>query len=231
MSPSTDHRRRCHTPPGCIDDRGPDLDAVAHRLGQVLVGQGVDLAGVDQLARALKVSESVIRAGAAHAWFLGLCAAEDRLMVFCLPPQPLAAGFHAEHRRGRLVLRLPVRHHRPALLLSGHWLGPVPVGDRGETAGAGELAHLVSRLVLMARSWVPTNAPDPARYLFELIAWAWRSGPTPRRGSGSLTVHRADLGRPVAMNKEIPTSRLELVTNHHGGHHQLVNVYPVAARG
>jgi hypothetical protein len=231
MSPSTDHRRRHHTPPWRAGDRVPVLDAVAQRLAQILAGRGVDLGGVEQLARALKVNESVVRAAAAHAWFLGLCAAEERLMVFCLPPQPLAAGFHAEHRRGRLVLRLPVRHHRPALLLSGHWVGPVPVGDRGETVGAGELAHLVSRLVLMARSWLPTNAPDPARYLFELIAWAWRSGPTPRRGAGMVAVHRADLGGPVALCNGVPTSRLELVTNHQGGIHQLVNVYPVAARG
>ena len=231
MSPSTDHRRRHHTPPCRAGDRVPDLDTVGHLLRQILAGHGVDLAGADQLARALKVNESLVRAAAAHAWFLGLCAAEERLMVICLPPQPLAAGFQAEYQRGRLVLRLPVRQHRPALLLSGHWVGPVPVGDRGETVGAGELAHLVSRLVLMARSWLPSNAPDPARYLFELIAWAWRSGLTPRRGAGTVAVHRVDLGRPVALRNGVPTSRLELVTNHQGGTHQLVNVYPVADRG
>lgn len=209
--------------------RAPDLGMVARWLYRVLSERGVDLAPVEALARAGKVSASEVRAAAAHAPYLGLCGTESQLMVFCLPPQPLAAGFLAEPRRERLVLRLPVRDHHPALVVSGHRVGPVPVSEREETIGSGELAHTVSRLTLMAASWLPPTA-DPTRCLFELIAQAWRLGPTPRRAGGTLAVHRADFGRPIARTNGSTSSRLELVLNHQGGAHQLVNVYPIAGR-
>jgi hypothetical protein len=210
-------------------DLAPELPTVAGLLYRLITDAGVDLALVDQLAHALNISAAVVQAAAARMPYLGLCGPEHRLMLFCLPPAPIAAGFHAEHRRGRLMLRLPVRDHRPALLLSGHRVGPVPIHDRDNTVGAGELAHLVSRLTLLSRSWLPPSAPDHMRYLFELVAHAWRLGPTPRRPDGTLSVHRAEFGRPIAWPGGLPTSRLDLVLNHQDGNHQLVNLYPVAA--
>jgi hypothetical protein len=210
-------------------DLAPELPTVAGSLYCLITDAGVDLAPVDQFAHALGVRAAVVQAAAARVPYLGLCGPEHNPMLFCLPPAPIAAGFHAEYRHGRLVLRLPVRNHRPALLLSGHRIGPVPAHDRDDTIGAGELAHLVSRLTLLARSWLPRSAPDPMRYLFELVAHAWRLGQTPRRPEGTLSVHRAEFGRPIAWPGGVPASRLDLVLNHQGGHHQLVNLYPVPA--
>jgi hypothetical protein len=211
-------------------DLAPVLPTVADLLCRLVTDAGVDLAPVDQLAHALNVSAAVVRAAAARVPYLGLCGPERDLMLFCLPPAPIAAGFHAEPRHGRLVLRLPARDHRPALLLSGHRVGPVPAHDRDHTIGAGELAHLVSRLTLLARRWLPPSTPDPMRHLFELVAHAWRLGPTPRRPEGTLSIHRAEFGRPIAWPGGLPASRLDLVLNHQGGgHHQLVNLYPVTA--
>jgi hypothetical protein len=207
-------------------DLVPELGTVAHRLRGILSEQGIDLAPVAELAAALNISPSVVRAAAAHAPHLGLCGTERNLMLFCLPPQPLAAGFLAEQRHGRLVLRLPVRDHKPALLINGHRIGPVPVSERDETSGSGELAHTVSRLTLMAASWL-LPAADPTKFLFELITRAWRLGPTPRRASRMLAVHRADFGRPIARCNGSTTGRLVLVLNYQGGPLQLVNLYPV----
>ena len=102
----------------------------------------------------------------------------------------------------------------------------MPVSERGETIGAGELAHTISRPTLMAASWLPPT-PDPTKFLFELIAHAWWLGPAPRRAGDMLAVHRADVGRTIAASDGSTSSRLELVLNYQGGLYQLVNVYPV----
>lgn len=213
----------------CAGGPCPELEPVTRQLTEVITRRGIDHLPVEELAGRLRLSAAAVRAASAHAPHLGLCRGPgEGLMVFCLPPAPVAAGFHVEHRRGRLVLRLPARGHRPALLLSGRWLGPVPVAERADTIGSGELAHLVSRLTLMARPWLPARAPDPVRYLFELIAHAWHLGPTPGRPGGGLWVHRVDFGHPVAWPPGgEPTGRLELVAHHRGGRHLLVNLYPL----
>lgn len=207
--------------------RGDQLEPIADRIYHALVCRGIDVAPAEALARALCVPESVLCAGAARVPYLGLCGTGRELMVFCLPPEPIEAGFCAEYRDGRLMLRLPGQGRRPALLLSGRRVGPVPVEEREQTVGAGELAHLVSRLTLMARGWLPQVAASPMRVLFELIAAGWRSGPPPElRAGGELGVHRVDFTHPIGRGPVGPTHRLELVTHHHNGTHQLVNVYP-----
>jgi hypothetical protein len=115
----------------------------------------------------------------------------------------------------------------PGLPLYGNRVGPVPAHDRDHTTGAAELAHLVSRLTVLARRWLPPSTPDPMRHLFELVAHTWRLGRPPRRPDGTLSIHRAEFGRPIAWPHDLPASHLDLVLNHQGGHHQLVDLYPV----
>jgi hypothetical protein len=223
MSPlTTGHARTAPNPHA--RDLTAELDQIARQIYRALAHRGIDLTPAHRLADSLDVPETVLRAAVARTPYLGLCETALDPMVFCLPPQPLAAGFLAEVRGRHLALRLLARG-RPALLLSGRQVGPVPAAEREETIGSGELAHLVSRLTLMAASWLPPAAMSPTRLLFELIASGWRSG-SRSRDSGELAVHQADFDQPIAWGPIGSTRRLELVTHYHGGTHQLVNIYP-----
>ena len=202
----------------------------AHSAGSARLAAGIrrelarrrrDFAPVATLARTLRATPDAVRAAAAGERCLGLCGTA----VFCLPPQPLAMGFRAELRNQRLMLRLPARH-RPDLWISGHRLGPMPPGEPDGAApfGRGELAHTITRLSLMARSWLHPGI-DPTRELFELIATAWLLGHRPKC-VGTLGVLRVDFNTPIAREHGRLTSHLELIVNLTQGAHQLVNVFP-----
>jgi hypothetical protein len=212
-------------------DLAPELGTVTEWLYRELNERGVDLAAVSDVAHALNVSESVVRAAAAGAVNLGLCAGENRVSLYCLPPQPLRAGFRAVPQQGRLMLRLPRRGRRAELVLSGQRIGPVPHADRDETVGSGELAHVVSRLTLMASSWLPPVPGSPTQVLFELIAAGWSAVAPPRGERRELGVHQVGFDRPIARTPHGYTSRLALVTHYRRGCHQLVNVYPITREG
>jgi hypothetical protein len=201
---------------------------LADRVYQVLARRGIDFAPLGALAQALAVGEAELRLIAECAPNLGVCHGRE-LVVYCLPPQPTAAGFEVTHWRGRLWLRLASSEPRPPLLVGGQHVGRVPAGDRDTTVGAGELAHAICRLTLMAGRWMP-NVPDPTRYLFELIAEGWRHATTTRHGG--FSTHQAEFDVPITLGSGAPgggTNRLELVTNRSFRVHRLVNLYPVPA--
>ncbi|GAA5172708.1 hypothetical protein GCM10023321_72950 [Pseudonocardia eucalypti] len=196
---------------------------LADLVCQTLADHGVDCAPLVWLSRTLDVPAAELRTTVHYALHLGICPDPTGPVLYCLPRQPIAAGFVPVHRGGRMLLRLPGCRLRPALGLSGQRVGPVPAHERGTTIGAGELAYTVCRLTLMAGNWLPTS-PDPARYLFELVAEAWRHASGTRR-LGGLGIHRASFDTPIAFSAGAMTNRLELVTNRH----ELVNVYPIPA--
>lgn len=201
---------------------------LADRLCQTLAEHDTDCAPLEWLAERLGVPETELRTAVDYALHLGIC---DEVL-YCLPRQPVAAGFEPCHRGGRMQLRLRGSGLRPPLLIRGARVGPVPKPQRGQTLGAGELAYTISRLTLMATNWLPPT-PDPTRYLFELIAEAWRHGTGARQLRG-MGIHRAYFGTPIAVGPGAPggaTNRLELVTYRRLSGHELVNVYPIPARG
>ncbi|GAA5172737.1 hypothetical protein GCM10023321_73000 [Pseudonocardia eucalypti] len=201
-------------------------DLVCQRLAEF----GVDCAPLIWLCRELGVSETELRATMDYALHLGIQPTRAGELVYCLPHQPIAAGFLPEYRRGRMRLRLPGRGLRSPLLIIGRRVGPAPDGEA--TLGAGELGYTVSRLTSMAGTWLPAS-PDPARFLFELMAEAWRHADGTHQ-LGGLGIHRASFQAPIAAGSGVSgdaTNRLELVTNRRGKGHELVNLYPIPARG
>ncbi|GAA5175168.1 hypothetical protein GCM10023321_80680 [Pseudonocardia eucalypti] len=197
----------------------------------MLAEQGVDFARLARLAHLLRVTGEQVRTAVAADPRLGICA-EPEPVVYCLPAGPVAAGFEVRRRAGRLLLRLPGRGLRPALLLSGCYLDPGMPYERIGTVGAGALAYTVARLTSLARHWLPP-VPDPTRHLFELTAETWRHGARQRQ-AGPLAVYRADFTELIATGPGLPdggTNRLELVTNRCWGGYRLVHVYPVPGRG
>ena len=198
---------------------------LADLVCQTLTERGVDCVSLAWLSGALDVPVDELRTTVRYAVHLGICHGADGSVMYCLPRQPIAAGFVPVYRDGRMRLRLPGCRLRPALWLSGQRVGPVPEHERdGTTLGAGELAYTVCRLGLMAASWLPPS-PDPLRYLFELVAEAWRHA-SGTRYLGGLGIHRAGFEAPIAFGPEM-TNRLELVTNRH----ELVNLYPIPVWG
>lgn len=201
---------------------------LAGKIYRALVSAGVDFLPLDSLARKIGVAGDTIRRAAEVAPYLGVLPAKPEPLIYCVPPQPLAAGFTVRHREDRLMLWLPGRGLYPALMINGRHVGRVPGPERELTLGAGELAHTVSRLTLMAESWLPC-VPDPSRYLFELIVAAWGQRPACRLDG--FGVHRASFDGIIATHPDGGTNRLELVTNRRRSVHQLVNVYPIPAQG
>lgn len=206
---------------------------LADQVCQTLGDHEVDCAPLAWLASTLGVPATELRTTVNYALHLGIC--EDAAagpVMFCLPRQPIAAGFQALHRRGRMRLRLPARGLRPALTIRGHRVGPVPEHERAATLGGGELGYTINRLTRMAATWLP-DSPDPTRYLFELIVDGWRHAWGVRQ-FGGLGIHRASFELPMAFGPGAPdgiSNRLELVTNRRRGGYELVNVYPVPGRG
>lgn len=198
-------------------------DLICQRLAEL----NADCAPVAWLSRTLGVSAAELRATLDYALHLGICEEPTGPVLYCLPRGPIAAGFRPVHRDGRMSLRLPGRGLRPALLIRGCRVGPAPEHERGMTLGAGELAYTVCRLTLLAGRWLP-GGPDPTRRLFELVAEGWRHA-SGTRHLGGLGIHRASFDQPIAVRPV--TNRLELVTNRRKGGHELVNVYPIPARG
>lgn len=197
-------------------------DLMCQRLAEF----GVDCGPLTWLSDELGVSATELRCTMDYAPHLGIRSTRAGELVYCLPRQPIAVGFLPEYRRGRMRLRLPGHGLRPALLITGHRVGPAPEGEA--TLGTGELGYTVSRLAAMAASWLPA-CPDPTRFLFELIAEAWRHASGTRQ-LGGLGIYRASFQTPIATLDE-PTNRLELVTNRRAPGHELVNLYPIPARG
>lgn len=203
---------------------------LADQVCQTLAEHGVDCAPLAWLARTLGVPAVELRTTVDYALHLGIC--EDAAagpVMFCLPRGPVAAGFVPVHRDGRMRLRLPGQRLRGPLWVSGARVGPMPEHERGLVLGAGELAYTVRRLTRMASGWLP-EFPDPTRFLFELVAEGWRHASGTWHISG-FGVHRASFELPVAFGPGWVSNRLELVTNRHLGGHELVNVYPIPARG
>lgn len=185
---------------------------LAHRVRRTLTDHNVDYVSLDWLSRVLDVTEPELYLATATTPHLGIHRGPAPT-VYCLPPQPVAAGFEVRQDTGRrLLLRLPGRGPRPPLVITGQRVGPEP-------AGAGELAYTVRRLTQMAANWLP----DPG-ILFELVAEAWRHAETTHPGGG-VWLHRADFAEAITADGS--TNRLELVTNRRWGAHQLANVYPV----
>ncbi|GAA5172789.1 hypothetical protein GCM10023321_73110 [Pseudonocardia eucalypti] len=198
---------------------------LADLLRQTLAEHDLDCASLSWLSHTLGVPAVELRTAVKYALHLGICESGAGPVLYCLPRQPMATGFEAVHRNGRMVLRLPGHGLRPPLLISGQHVGPVPEDERAGTLGAGELAYTICRLTLMAGNWL-VAASDPTRLLFELIAEGWRHGSTSRLGRG-FSIHRASFTEAIAT--EPATNRIELVTNRHRGGHQLVNLYPIPA--
>ncbi len=207
----------------------------AELIRATLRERGIDLLALTALARATGLDERALRGAAAAQPDLGLCGPAGRPLLWHLPPQPLAAGFRADLRDGRLGLLLD--GDRP-LVLTGHRLGPAPPDGPGEP-GSGELSHTVERLSSMATRWlaIPADAGtgdrgpgERTRVLFELIAASWLAGPTPTWRSGALCLHRVRHPGSVATRfwaDHAPTAGIELAV-HHGraGPPELVNIYP-----
>ncbi|GAA5159559.1 hypothetical protein GCM10023321_40870 [Pseudonocardia eucalypti] len=223
---TTTPTRQVHLHPALTYLRLADL------VCQTLADHRVDCAPLSWLSHTLGEPTADLRTTMDYALHLGICTDGTDEVVYCLPRQPIAAGFIPAHSVGHMQLRLPGQRLRPALLITGHRVGPVPESERGTTLGTGELAYTVARLTSMAASWLP-DSPDPTRYLFELIAEAWwhASG---TRHLGGLGIHRVNFEQPIASGPEVPgetTNRLELVTDRHLTGHELLNLYPIPARG
>lgn len=200
----------------------PPRTGLAARISRTLAHRGVDGARLPWLVHTLGAEASEIRLAVGSTPYLGICP-DGGPVVYCLPPQPMRAGFEVRWLAGRLRLRLAGRGLRPPLFIGGELIGPAPDDERDITPATGELGYTVCRLTLMARSWLPP-APDPTRLLFDLITEAWRHGTTSRLGGG-FSVHRANFTAPIATGPV--TNRLELVTNRGRGGHRLVNIYPI----
>ena len=200
----------------------PTCPKLASLMCRTLADQRADCAPLDWLSSTLATPAARVRTAADYAPDLGCCPSHAGSLVYCLPRQPIAAGFEPVFRGGRLRLRLPAPGLRPALLIIGQRVGPVPEHEREGAVGTGELAYTVRRLTQMAADWLP-DCPDPTRYLFELIAEAWRHAGT--RCLGDLGIHRTSFESPIAAG----TNRLELVTNRRRTGQELVNVYPIPA--
>ncbi len=210
------------------------------RLAELIRGElhrrGADLAPLHQLASRLRVPQASVRAAAARSTELGLCGPGRRPLVWWADPAALAAGFEPVYRRGRLTLQLPAaeRSRRP-LVISGRHNDPAAQVDLDPTelkladpiAGRlGELGYTVARLTAMAGRWLADD-----QQLFALVRLAWQASPTLAWTVGSMQVHVADLGQPVATvfwRDNIPTSHVELVVwaDPDDGL-VLANVYPV----
>lgn len=203
------------------------MSGLADQVYRYLVRRGIDFAPLDQLANRLGATARELRVAVDSVSYLGFCTGGEPL-VYCLPAQPMAAGFEVDHHAGRLVLRLPSHGLRPPLVISGQYVGPVPRHERPTTLGAGELAYVISRLTLLAGYWLPVIPSDPVRFLFELIAEGWRHASTSRL-DGGFGIHRTSFTQLIACDPA--TNRLEFVTNRHRGAHQLVNLYPIPVRG
>lgn len=209
-------------------------ETIASRVRQALAELGADFAAMAGLASLLRLTESQLYAAVEPVPYLGVCGTSDAPLLYCLPAGALAAGFVPELRDGQLVLRLPARGHRPALLISGQLVGRVPRAERDQVLGAGSLAYVVHRLTAMAHSWL-TPTPDPTRRLFELIAQAWHRGPIPLRPAALVRVHRAAFDRSTATGNATGNAAasncLELVVNYRDSEYHLLNLYPLPARG
>ena len=226
MSLFTTTTRPVHLHPALTHLRLADL------ICRQLADHGVDCAPLAWLSRTLEVPAGQLRTTMNYAIHLGICHTRGGEVVYCLPRQPIAAGFTPTYRAGRMQLRLPAHRLRTPLLINGQRVGPAPERERATTPGAGELAYTVHRLTLMAMNWLPEVA-DPTRYLFELIAETWRHGRTVRH-IGELGIHRASFDRSTIFGPSDPdglTNRLELVTSRHLNGHELVNLYPIPAQG
>lgn len=206
----------------------PSHRLLADRLGQTLAEHRMDCAPLNQLAHFLGAAAAALLTATAYAPELGICTDEGQPLVYRLPRQPIAAGFRPVCRGGRMWLRLPGHGPRPALWITGRRIGPARAGECGAPMASGELAYTLNRLVSMAADWLP-DGPDPARYLFELIAQAWWHGSGTRQ-LGGLAVHRARFEAPVTLGPN-PANQLELVTNRCGTGRELINAYPIPALG